>query len=76
MPMADQGTLLDADTENTERLSVTAAVQLSTDALLGLDYSKDEAGIITAHLIDAGLCGDTFAGLPRIRLADCAGQLE
>lgn len=47
-------------------LSVEEATRLGIRALLAIGFPEGEAQIITAHLVDAGLCGYPFAGLPRI----------
>ena len=58
--------LLDADGEDTIRLSVNEAQALGEKALRGLGLTADEATIVTAHLVDASTWGFEFAGLPRI----------
>ncbi|MGE5465544.1 MAG: Ldh family oxidoreductase [Methanocella sp.] len=58
--------LLDADTTDTVRLSVTQAETLAHAALERIGFKPDGARVIAAHLIDAALCGYRFAGLPRI----------
>jgi LDH2 family malate/lactate/ureidoglycolate dehydrogenase len=47
-------------------LSVEEATALGKRALRAIGFSSDEAQVITAHLVDAALCGYPFAGLPRI----------
>ena len=64
--MAEHDKLLDTDSDDTVRLSVVEAQELGQSALRALGLSADEAGIITAHLVDASLWGYEFAGLPRI----------
>ena len=51
---------------NNVTLSVAEATALGTRALRAVGFSDEEAGVITAHLVDAALCGYPFAGLPRI----------
>ncbi len=58
--------LLDADSDDTVRLSVAEAEALGESALRKLGLAADEANIIAAHLVDASLWGYEFAGLPRI----------
>jgi len=58
--------LLDADGVDTLRLSVMEAHALGEKCLVRLGLSKDEAAIISEHLVDASLWGREFAGLPRI----------
>ena len=48
------------------RLSVTEATATAEHALVRIGFSAEESRIIVAHLMDAALCGYTFAGLPRI----------
>jgi LDH2 family malate/lactate/ureidoglycolate dehydrogenase len=48
------------------RLSVEEARALATGALGALAYAGDDAAIITAHLLDAALCGYEYSGLPKI----------
>ncbi len=48
------------------RLSVPEATATAEGALVRIGFSLPEAQVIAAHLIDAALCGYTFAGLPRI----------
>ena len=47
-------------------LSVDEATALGQKALRAIGQSEEEAAVITAHLVDAALCGYQFAGLPRI----------
>jgi len=47
-------------------LSVAQATKLSERALRSIGFNAEQARIITAHLVDAALCGHRFAGLPRI----------
>lgn len=47
-------------------LSVEDATALGIRALRAIGLSDEEAPVITAHLVDAALCGYPFAGLPRI----------
>lgn len=48
------------------QLSVAQATQLGEQALLANGFDAEQARAITAHLVDAMLCGLPFAGLPRI----------
>ncbi len=57
---------LDPDTPESVRLSVADAQALGERALQKIGFSGEEARVITAHLVDAALCGYAFAGLPRI----------
>lgn len=47
-------------------LSVEDATTLGVKALRAIGFPEEQAPVITAHLIDAALCGYPFAGLPRI----------
>ena len=47
-------------------LTVEEATALGIDALHALGFDEEQAPVITAHLVDAALCGYRFAGLPRI----------
>lgn len=47
-------------------LSVEDATALGIKALRAIGFPEEQAPVITAHLIDAALCGYPFAGLPRI----------
>lgn len=47
-------------------LTVAEATRLGEQALLASGFDEEQAPIITAHLVDAMLCGLPFAGLPRI----------
>src|SRR6476661_6030049 len=47
-------------------LSVDEATALGIKALRAIGFPEEQAPVITAHLIDAALCGYPFAGLPRI----------
>ncbi len=47
-------------------LSVAEATATAEGALVRIGFSLHEAQVIAAHLVDAALCGYTFAGLPRI----------
>ena len=47
-------------------LSVEEATSLGIRALRAIGFTQEEARVITAHLVDAALCGYPFAGLPRI----------
>ena len=60
------GELLDQDTPDTIRLSVTEATTLGEQALHRLGFANDEVRIIVDQLIDNALCGYPFASLPRI----------
>jgi LDH2 family malate/lactate/ureidoglycolate dehydrogenase len=58
--------LLDADGEDTIRLSVNEAQALGEKALRSLGLTSEEATIVATHLVDASMWGYEFAGLPRI----------
>jgi LDH2 family malate/lactate/ureidoglycolate dehydrogenase len=47
-------------------LGVADATDLGERALQAIGFDAEQAKIITAHLVDAALCGHRFAGLPRI----------
>ena len=55
-----------SNTDTTLRLTVQEARNLGTTALIRLGFGEAETEIIIDHLMDAVLCGYTFAGLPRI----------
>jgi len=48
------------------QLSVAEAADLGERALQAIGFDGEQASVITAHLVDAALCGHRFAGLPRI----------
>jgi LDH2 family malate/lactate/ureidoglycolate dehydrogenase len=58
--------LLDVDSNETVRLSISDAHALGEKSLLKLGFTSGEAAIITTHLVDASMWGYEFAGLPRI----------
>ncbi len=58
--------LLDIDSEDTVRLSVSEARTLGENALRKLGLTPAEAAIVATHLVDASTWGYEFAGLPRI----------
>ena len=58
--------LLDVDSDETVRLTVSEAQVLGERALVKLGFTADEAAIVAAHLVDASMWGYEFAGLPRI----------
>lgn len=47
-------------------LSYEEANSLALAALEGLGYTTAEASLITAHVMDAALCGYEYSGLPKI----------
>ncbi|HYC46203.1 MAG TPA: Ldh family oxidoreductase [Burkholderiales bacterium] len=47
-------------------LSIGEATTLGVRALRAIGFPDEQAQVITAHLVDAALCGYRFAGLPRI----------
>ena len=47
-------------------LSVAQATELGERALRAIGFDAEQSTVITAHLVDAALCGHRFAGLPRI----------
>lgn len=47
-------------------LSVAEATELGESALRAIGFDAEQSRVITAHLVDAALCGHRFAGLPRI----------
>jgi LDH2 family malate/lactate/ureidoglycolate dehydrogenase len=55
-----------ASSGNTVSLSVAEATAFGERALQHIGFSKDEASVITASLLDAELCGYPALGLPRI----------
>ena len=65
-PPGAPGDVLDQDTPDTIRLSVTEATALGEGALRRLGLPEDDVHIIVDQLIDNALCGYPFASLPRI----------
>ena len=63
---AQGGTLLDADTPETVRLTPEQATAIGIKALGRIGYEPADAKIIVDLLVDNSLCGYRFAGLPRI----------
>src|SRR4051794_30420535 len=63
---ASSSELLDADTPDTVRLTVSDAVAIGERALTRVGYTGEDARIIVDQLVDNALCGYKFAGLPRI----------
>lgn len=57
---------LDADTDDTVRMSPEDARGLGEAALASVGYAADDARAIATHLVDAAMWGYEFAGLPRI----------
>lgn len=47
-------------------LSIAEATGLGEQALQAIGFDVEQSRIITAHLVDAAMCGHRFAGLPRI----------
>lgn len=66
MPAQNSIGLLDADTPDTVRMTVTEAAALGMRALRRIGYNAEDAQIIVDHLVDNMLCGYRFTGLPRI----------
>ena len=58
--------LTSAGMSNDIILSVDEATALGIKALRAIGFPEEQAPVITAHLVDAALCGYPFAGLPRI----------
>jgi LDH2 family malate/lactate/ureidoglycolate dehydrogenase len=53
------------------RLSLAEAEDLARASLRGMGYSAPQADILADHMVDAGLCGYEYSGLPKIlNLAD------
>jgi LDH2 family malate/lactate/ureidoglycolate dehydrogenase len=48
------------------RLSVAEARNLGERALVGIGLSREEAEIVTDHVIDAALCGYEYSGLAKL----------
>jgi LDH2 family malate/lactate/ureidoglycolate dehydrogenase len=48
------------------RLSVAEARALGEQAMRGVGYEREEARILTDHVIDAALCGYEYSGLPKL----------
>jgi LDH2 family malate/lactate/ureidoglycolate dehydrogenase len=47
-------------------LTVARARALGEAAMCGAGYDKDEARILTDHVLDAALCGYEYSGLPKL----------
>jgi LDH2 family malate/lactate/ureidoglycolate dehydrogenase len=47
-------------------LTVAEARALGEAAMRGAEYDKDDARILTAHVLDAALCGYEYSGLPKL----------
>jgi len=47
-------------------LSILEATELGERALQAIGFDAEQSRVITAHLVDAAMCGHRFAGLPRI----------
>lgn len=58
--------LLDTDSEETVRMTVSEAQALAETVLRKIGFDDEEAAVIAAHLVDASTWGYEFAGLPRI----------
>lgn len=48
------------------RLDIDEARTLALEALRGIGYDADDAGILADHMIDAACCGYEYSGLPKI----------
>ena len=48
------------------RMTVADARVLGEAAMRGAGYDKDEARILTDHVLDAALCGYEYSGLPKL----------
>lgn len=48
------------------RLSLTEARSIGEAAMRGVGYNKDDAWILTDHVLDAALCGYEYSGLPKL----------
>jgi LDH2 family malate/lactate/ureidoglycolate dehydrogenase len=58
--------MTDQPTENRVRLTVAEARELGEAAMRGAGYDDAEARILTAHVLDAALCGYEYSGLPKL----------
>src|SRR6187455_1800585 len=47
-------------------MTVAEARALGEAAMRGAGYDKDEAWILTDHVLDAALCGYEYSGLPKL----------
>jgi LDH2 family malate/lactate/ureidoglycolate dehydrogenase len=72
--MTDQ--LLDTDSEETVRLSVSEAQELGEKALRKIGFTPEDATVIATHLVDASMWGYEFAGLPRIPIIAARPELK
>jgi LDH2 family malate/lactate/ureidoglycolate dehydrogenase len=66
MELKEEVALIDIDSDEKIRLTITEASELGEKVLRKLGYTADEAKTVTAHLIDNSMTGYEFAGLPRI----------
>ena len=68
--------LLDIDSDETIRFSVSEAQELGETALVKAGFTVEEAAVVTTHLVDASMWGYEFAGLPRILVIAERPELE
>ena len=48
------------------RLTVPQARELAEAVVRKMNYTPEESAIIAEHVIDAGLCGYEYSGLPKL----------
>jgi LDH2 family malate/lactate/ureidoglycolate dehydrogenase len=58
--------MTDRSAEHRVRMTVDEARTLGEAAMRGAGYDKDEARILTDHVLDAALCGYEYSGLPKL----------
>lgn len=59
-------TMSDAMARDRIHLTVAEARALGEAAMRGVGYDRDEARILTDHVLDAALCGYEYSGLPKL----------
>src|SRR3954447_16078934 len=59
-------TMTDRTAEHRVRMTVADARALGEAAMRGAGYDRDEAWILTDHVLDAALCGYEYSGLPKL----------
>jgi LDH2 family malate/lactate/ureidoglycolate dehydrogenase len=58
--------MTDGTSKDRIRLTLAEARALGEAAMRGAGYDKDDAWILTDHVLDAALCGYEYSGLPKL----------
>ncbi len=58
--------MIDGNGKDRIHMTVVEARALGEAAMLGAGYDKDDAHILTDHVLDAALCGYEYSGLPKL----------